>query len=66
MSYEIDEDGDKVFYEQGLENDEDKMYSFVIHYSGKSYIEARDEDEAYDKFIQEGGFDPEDIDVKRC
>jgi hypothetical protein len=65
MSYDIDEEGNKTFYEQELINDEDKMYSFIIHYSGKVYVEARDENEAYDKFLQEGDFEPDDVDVVR-
>ena len=34
MSYEINEDGEKVFYEKELEN-EDKMYCHEIRYSDK-------------------------------
>ena len=65
MSYDYDADGKKVFYEPELEREEDKTYSFVVNYSGKVYIEARDEDEAYDIFMQGGEFDPDDIEVIR-
>ena len=46
-----------------LENDEDKMYSYIVHYSGKVYIEARNKDEAYDKFMQGGELDLDIVEV---
>jgi hypothetical protein len=53
MSYELDEEGNKVFYEQGLDEEEfreEKEKDFLIKFDGTIYISALDEEEALNKF----------------
>jgi len=65
MSYDVDEEGNKTFYEPELERDEDKMYGYWVHYAGKVYIEALDEDEALYKFMKIADLEHDDIEVVR-
>lgn len=64
MSYDIDEDGNKVFYEPELER-EQSIQSYVVHYSGSVYVEAVDEHDAIDKFMSLEGLEPDDITAVR-
>lgn len=50
MSYDFDSEGNKVFYEPELER-ERNLKSYRVTYSGVAYVEAYDEEHAYDQAL---------------
>jgi len=47
LSYDIDEDGNKVFNE--VEPDNKPVYEYLVKFKGTIYIEATSEEEAEEK-----------------
>ena len=50
ISFDIDEDGNKVFNETDHKNEE--LKEFAVHFKGLVYINAYDEDDAHGRFNQ--------------